>query len=194
MEGQKKAQDWINIIEGDSSGFRDTDIYPRLKEWVNRISPESILEVGSGQGICSDKIELSGRSYTGLEVSPLLVARAKTLYHASNRNFVLGNAYNMPFSDNVYDAVFSVSVLHLIEDLKKFMDEMARVLKDQGSFYIMTANPKAYSLWTDSYTDKSLEGTRFEGKMQMEGLTVSEDTLYLHPYNDIINSFEDVSL
>jgi hypothetical protein len=55
---------------------------------------------------------------TGVEPSPYLVERAKQLYPQPNRNFILGNAYALPFSDGTFDAAFSVTVWHLLSDLQ----------------------------------------------------------------------------
>jgi SAM-dependent methyltransferase len=193
---QKTALEWINIIEGGNSRARDADgdIYPRLKTWVARLSPPEILEIGSGQGICSDNIDLGDRRYTGLEPSPFLVDRAKHLYRSENRRFMVGNAYNMPFPNGVFDAAFSVAVWHLLSDLQKAANELSRVLRTGGHFLIITANPGAYSLWTDRYTDTRLDGRRFEGKAQLPDQSVSHDVLYLHPFDEIASSLQSAHL
>jgi len=191
---QKTALDWISTIEDEKSLIRDTDIYPKLKTWISRGSPLEILEVGSGQGICSDKIDLNGRNYTGIEPSPHLVDRAKELYRRENRNFLLGNAYDLPFSNGVFDAVFSVAVWHLLSDQQKAAEEFSRVLKANGHFLIITANPGAYSLWTDAYADTRLDGKRFEGKTQLFDQPVTHDVLYLHTLDEIMNSLQAAHL
>ena len=188
----RTAAEWISVVEG--SRLRDGDLYPQLREWVSRISPETILEIGSGQGVCSDKIDLAGRRYSGVEPSPLLLARAKELYGFDNRNFVTGNIYQLPCPDESYDAAYSVAVWHLLSDLDKAAMELHRVLKKGGHFMIVTANPGGYSLWTDSYTQSKLEGRRFEGKVEMPDKSISTDVLYLHTREEITKSFEVVGL
>ena len=107
-DAEKIARDWIDTVE--SNRVREADIYSQLKAWIHQISATDILDVGCGQGICSDKIDLGLRNYTGIDVSPILIERAKQLYNFENRNFLTGNIYDLPFSDNSFDAVFSVNL------------------------------------------------------------------------------------
>lgn len=191
---QKTAVQWINSIESSKVSVRDADIYPRLKSWVDRVSPREILEIGCGQGACSDKIDLIGRTYTGLEPSMFLVERAKELYPDSNRRFVVGSAYAMPFSNGAYDAAFSVAVWHLLSDLKKAAGELSRVLKAGAEFVIISANPAAYDAWTEVYTETRRNGLRFEGKLRLVDGSESQDVLYLHSLDEISESLRAAQL
>ncbi len=191
---KETALEWISTIENDNSTIRDRDIYPRLNEWIGRTSPVEILEVGAGQGICSDNIDLAGRCYTGVDPSSFLIDRAKQLYSQKNRHFEMGNAYSLPFLDNVFDSAFSVMVWHFLSNLQKASDELSRVLKPNGNFLIITANPESYNLWIGLYTDIKIEGRRFEGKMQILGRPASHDILYLHTLTEITNSLYSAGL
>jgi SAM-dependent methyltransferase len=188
------ALDWIQIIESEKARVRESDIYPRLNEWLSRVSATELLDIGSGQGICSAHIDLSGRNYTGLEPSPLLTDRAKELYPQANRRFVLGGAYQMPFSDGSFDAAFSVSVWHLLSDIKRASSELARVLKKDGSFLIITANPAAYTHWTAPYLETRQEGSRLDGVIIRDDGSVLNDTLYLHSLDEILSALHSAHL
>jgi SAM-dependent methyltransferase len=191
---QRIALEWIRVAEGDGARIRENDIYPLLRRWIHASSPTEILEIGAGQGICSDKIDLDGRRYTGIEPSPLLVERAQELYRAENRRFVLGSAYNLPFPDGAFDAVFSVSVWHLLSDLQDAAEEMSRVLKADGRFLMITANPAAYSLWKELYATTTTEGRRLEGTVQLPDRSVLHEVLYLHTLDEILGSLRDADL
>lgn len=162
---QKNALEWINIIEDEKARTRESDIYPKLKAWVGQLGISEVLEIGCGQGVCSNHLELSACNYTGVEPSSFLLERAKQLYAANNRKFTLGNAYRIPFLDGAFDAAFSVSVWHLLSNLKQAASELNRVLKAEGQFLIITANPGAYSVWTSAYTETKTCERRFEGKL-----------------------------
>jgi len=194
FDDPKIAQEWMETVEGEGARIRETDIYPRIRSWINRVSPLEILEIGSGQGACSDKVELRGRKFTGLEPSPFLVDRANGLYLGENRRFVVGNVYSMPFLDGTFDAAFSVAVWHLLSDLKTAARELCRVLKPSGHFLIITANPGAYVAWTNRYTSTQMDGFRFKGKVEVDGQRISDDVLYLHALDDILNSLRSVDL
>ena len=80
---------------------------------------DRVRRTRAGQGICSDKIDLGARTYTGIDLSPILIDRAERLYNAENRHFLTGSIYDLPFADNSFDAVFSVNLWHLMADLRK---------------------------------------------------------------------------
>jgi SAM-dependent methyltransferase len=141
----KSALSWIDMIESDIAKVREQDIYPKLNAWISQASASNILEIGCGQGACSNRID---GTYTGIEPSQYLIDRAILLYSGPNRKFLLGNAYDLPVSNSSFDAVFSISVWHLLSDLLLAAKELSRVLKNEGHFLIITANPDAHSVWT----------------------------------------------
>lgn len=187
------AMEWIRIVESKANP-RDADIYPKLESWVRSLSPLEILDIGSGQGICSDRIDLNGRNYTGLEASPYLVERARQQYLQTNRRFIVGNVYTMPFDTGTFDAAFSIAVWHLLSDLDRAAKELGRVLKNRGHFLIITANPNAYAVWKGLYTNSKSDNRRFEGTIQIESKVVSHDVLYLYTLEEILNSLENANL
>lgn len=188
------ALQWIKVIEATKVSVRDKDIYPRVQSWLDSASLSAILEIGSGQGICSEKVDLKGGHYTGLEPSPKMTERAKELYSDEKRNFVLGNIYALPFESNCFDGAFSILVWHLLGDLQLASHELARVLKPGGRFLIITANPNSYSAWKAFYSDFQLDGKRLEGTMLLSENSKSHDVLHLHTQNDLVQSLASSSL
>ena len=188
------ARRWLNLVEGDKSFVRDQDIYPQLRAWVDQISPREILEIGCGQGVCSEKIDLVGRHYTGVEPSALLLARANELYGAGNRKFESGSAEILPYPDASFDAAFSVSVWHLLEDLTQVSKELSRVLKLSGNFLIITANPEAYSLWQETYAEIKIQGRLLEGKVSLPDHSTVSELFHLHTFKEIENSLGEAGL
>ena len=191
---QNTALEWIETVEGEKSHVREVDLYPHLRGWVDRIGPSEIIDIGCGQGICSEKIDLNGRKYTGVEPSLFLLERAIQLHPGRNRRFVVGNAYALPFSDGYFDAAFSIAVWHLLEDKLKAACELSRILKEGGYFMIVAANPDAYDEWTSTYASCTRDGHRFEGRMRQDDGSESIDILYLHTYDEIIASLQSAHL
>jgi ubiquinone/menaquinone biosynthesis C-methylase UbiE len=189
---EQTAKEWIETIEGDGAGVREKDLYPHLREWINQIGPKKILDLGCGQGACSEKLNLGDCSYIGIDPSIYLLQRAARLF--PRKQFIFGNAYSIPFSDFSFDAVFSIAVWHLLEDKKKAAAELSRVLKNGGSFLIATANPETYQSWTSTYVSSVRGGARFEGKMRNKDGTESTDVLFLHSFDEIVWSLREAGL
>lgn len=190
---KQTAEDWIKAVETTERSFRDDHIYPKINDLIHQSLPKRILDIGCGQGVCSDKIDLKHSEYTGVEPSTFLLDRAKQLYLQPNRIFLLGNAYALPLSDDSFEVVFSVMVWHLLSNLQKAASELSRVLTKNGSFLIVTANPDAYSAWKTFYPDAKLVGNKLEGTMQL-GDSLSHDVLYLHTFDELKNSLHNVGL
>ena len=188
------AQEWIDLIESDKANVREKDIYPLLREWREQHSPNQLLEIGAGQGICSDKIPLEDCHYTGIDSSKPMIDRAKARYSAKNRSFLVGDALALPFADSKFDGVFSIAVFHLIENIGEAAAEMSRVLTTPGEFLLIIPNPDAYSLWTSDYESSRLEGIRFEGTRQLSNGSHTTEVLYLHSRADLIKALEKAGL
>ena len=184
---EKNAQTWMATVENEKNQARSEDIYPRLKQWAERIVPAQVLDIGCGQGICAEQIGL-GSQYTGVDPSSFLIGRARSRHSRANRSFVEGNIYQLPFEEQSFDAAFSISVWHLLQDPARASSELARVLKPGGHFLLITANPDSYERWKALYRDGVSNGKRFEGVLQLPGQPESSglrDVLYLHTLREI---------
>lgn len=191
---QASAQDWITVVESRGAALRDTDIYPRIRSWVRETSPRDLLDIGCGQGVCGEKIDLTGRTYTGVDPSAFMIDRAKALSDGERRAFVVGNAYSLPFENSAFDGAFAVAVWHLLGDLAQAALELARVLRPAGGFLIITANPSAYSLWTARYSSSTVDGRRFDGRTLRADGSWAGDTLYLHTFAEITGALRTAGL
>ena len=186
------AEEWMELVE--SGSIRDSDIHPMLRAWIETHNPHQVLEIGAGQGLCSDNIDLKNRHYTGIDPSPYFIQRAQELYGDPSRTFLLGNAYALPFKKSTFDAVFSVMVFHLLENLEKATQELSRVLKANGSFLLVTANPDAFDQWKNLYPTPTVNGHRIEGSMKLGGRQYTKDILYLHSLETLKSCFQAADL
>lgn len=101
-----------------------------------------VLEVGPGCGYLGLEWLQSTQetTLTALEISPDMIRMAErnaATYGLQNRvSYIQGNALAMPIEDRVFDAVFSNGSLHEWADPVKVLNEIERVLKPDGLFYI----------------------------------------------------------
>jgi ubiquinone/menaquinone biosynthesis C-methylase UbiE len=94
------------------------------------------LDVGCGTGRGVSFLTQQGYDIVGLDytMNMLKVCQGK-LDCAESAKLVQGDAGILPFPDNCFDCIISLNFLHLFssENQKKFIDEMARVLKPGGT-------------------------------------------------------------
>ncbi len=183
------ADSWINWVENISNDdVRNKEIYPYLCKWIIKYSPKSILEIGSGQGVCSEKVNLNNAQYIGVEPSSHLRGRAIQLY--PDKKFIAGRAEDLPVGAETIDAVFSVFVWFHIKELNQAASELSRVLVSNGRFVIITANPDSYDLWKSWHKNIKIDGKELRGDMER----LPGDIIYLYSLEEIEKSFNDNNL
>ena len=84
-----------------------------------------VLDVACGTGLTTRP--WSGKK-TGLDPAKKLLEKARQKDKEST--YVLGEAENMPFPDDSFDWVFSITALQNVHDLGKALKEIKRVGKD----------------------------------------------------------------
>lgn len=84
----------------------------------------SLLDVGCGTGIATTFFPCKA---TGIDPSKVLVAIAKEKHpHAE---YIVGEAEHLPFKDNQFDAVISLTAIQNFHDIGKGLAEIERVGK-----------------------------------------------------------------
>lgn len=194
FEDIEVAKQWINSVENEKGMIRDKEIYPKLKKWIESIYPKIVLDIGSGQGICADKVQIEGSNYIGIEPSSILVERAKELYSKEGRKFLVGDAYKLPVSNKLIDAAFSINVWFHLENLGLASKELCRVLKKEGKFLIITANPRVYNIWRSMYFEATEDEKKIDGKVNVPINPMSRNIFYKHAYDEIRNKLVEQNL
>ncbi len=101
-----------------------------------------VLDIGCGSGLRT--IGLAGMlpcvQVTGLDLSEPVLDRALQSAIdsgvADRVSFEKGDAENIPFDSYSFDMVICLSTLHLVNNPVKMLDEIQRVLRTGGRFYI----------------------------------------------------------
>ena len=106
----------------------------RLKE------TDSVLEIGFGEGYGSRMISQFAKSVIGLDVNEDAVNFAQEKYGTPNCSFQQYDGKELPFDEGSFDSVVSYQVIEHIEDDRNYLQEINRVLKRDGVFYLTTPN------------------------------------------------------
>lgn len=127
-------------------------IYQPDREFLNAfIAPHAakctgkVLDVGGGNGSRYRKFFTSASKFTSLDPD------------ASCRPDIIANAENIPLDDNSVDAVICSEVLMYIFDIEKAINEIARVLRPEGTIILTTSfmpTPAIHDhyMWQPGYT------------------------------------------
>ena len=120
---------------------RTEDMMRQRSEHMRVVSPKSgekILELGSGNGIfareLADRVG-SGGKVIGLDPSEAILEMARHI--CPQVDFIQGDAQDLPFDDQSFDAVAGAQVFCFLTDVDRALAETYRVLKPGGRVVIL---------------------------------------------------------
>ncbi len=112
---------------------------------MRRQGKSSLLDIGSGGGSNSLMAARMGLSVTSCDQSTTSldemnrVARALILHNAPQR--AVGDGCALAFADASFDIVFASHIIEHLDDPRRLLDEIARVLKPGGTLRLACPTP-----------------------------------------------------
>ncbi|WP_426480307.1 class I SAM-dependent methyltransferase [Chryseobacterium sp. R2ACT005] len=101
---------------------------------------QQILEIGHGNAAHLKSIMSLAKNlrYTGIDISETMHNEAKRLNKEfeSQADFILYEGRKLPFQDRTFDKIFTVNTVYFWESPVEFLNEIHRVLKDDGTFVL----------------------------------------------------------
>ncbi len=114
----------------------------RLVRMMKEDAPQEVLDVATGTGDLAIAVEKgTDAKVVGLDLSQQMlnvgIIKIKKLKLDGKISMQKGDAENLPFEDNRYDAVSVAFGVRNFENLTKGLSELRRVLKENKSLYIL---------------------------------------------------------
>jgi demethylmenaquinone methyltransferase/2-methoxy-6-polyprenyl-1,4-benzoquinol methylase len=114
----------------------------KLVKWMNNDSPKETLDVATGTGDLAIAVEKgTGAKVVGLDLSQQMlnvgIVKIKKLNLDGKISMQKGDAENLPYEDNRFDAVSVAFGVRNFENLTKGLAELRRVVKENKSVYIL---------------------------------------------------------
>lgn len=106
----------------------------------NIVEGKVVLDIASGSGYGTKELATTAKKVYGVDINSQAIKYAKKNYQNKNIEFIEGSATKIPIPDNTLDVVISFETIEHIEDYKKFMVEIKRVLKKDGILILSTPN------------------------------------------------------
>jgi ubiquinone/menaquinone biosynthesis C-methylase UbiE len=107
---------------------------------LHPVRGDRILDVGCGTGIFTFDILNAHATVIGLDISLPMLKRAQEKALSVAFAVVAGDMVRLPFRDNFFDKVVSITALEFIEDARSSIDEMFRVVRRGGHVVVATLN------------------------------------------------------
>jgi SAM-dependent methyltransferase len=118
-------------------------------------SGQFCLDIGTGTGTLARGLALHKCNTTGLDISPEMVAKAKSLdaQFGVQVQYKVGTAEGLPFEDKYFDVVLSGQCWHWFDTQKAFQ-EVKRVLKPWRAFHHLLFRLAAF-IWNPSSIERA---------------------------------------
>ncbi len=155
-----------------------------LKSIEQEVEPGFIIiDLATGTGLLALELAQKVKKVVGIDISPCMIeiAKDKSLQrNIGNTEFFVGDAYQLPFPQNTFDAVLICNALHVMIQPECVFAEAYRVLKEDGlliaptfchgesktsrllSFVMGLFGFKAFHKWSVASFEKFVNSNYFE--------------------------------
>lgn len=135
MSDTDEVQNFVEFCESDFG----TTVMDREAGYIAEqlAEPNRILDVGCGIGAIEQRIR---EDIVGLDVSRPMLTEAR---RRTDDPYVQGDATTLPCPTDSFDAVISVTAFEFLDDYQMAIDEVDRILQDDGRIVILLLNQQS---------------------------------------------------
>jgi demethylmenaquinone methyltransferase/2-methoxy-6-polyprenyl-1,4-benzoquinol methylase len=142
FSSRKEFRDWNEAMFkkfGNAKAYRNPNPFiawienERARQIVAEVASEKrVLDIGCGEGLITERIGVDRA--VGLDLSKEALKEARR--RLPRAKLVLGDAQNLPFKDNSFDAAVCSEVIEHNPEPGKILKEAARVTKPNGKIVV----------------------------------------------------------
>ncbi|MFN2288805.1 MAG: bifunctional 2-polyprenyl-6-hydroxyphenol methylase/3-demethylubiquinol 3-O-methyltransferase UbiG [Chromatocurvus sp.] len=125
---------WIRTLKNMVPGR--LGYFDQLIDWKHK----AVLDLGCAGGFMAEALDDRGAQVTGIDPAAEAIAAARAHAAARQIEYHVGVGEALPYSDASFDAVVCVDVLEHVNDLRRVVSEIARVLRPGGLLCYDTIN------------------------------------------------------
>ena len=112
---------------------KDRAAYDEMYELIRPIvRHKTVLELATGTGLIAKHIVNAAAHIEATDASPEMIAEAKRNNRSAKLHFSVQDMFRLPYADKSFDAVIVSNALHIVPQPEKALQEIKRVLKDDG--------------------------------------------------------------
>lgn len=112
---------------------KDAAAYEQMYELLRcTVKHKKVLELATGTGLIAKNIVGSCDHIEATDASESMICEAKKDNRSSKLHFSVQDMFALPYADGSFDAVIVANALHIVPNPEKALNEIRRVLKDDG--------------------------------------------------------------
>ncbi len=132
----------IPLKEGEENDRYMIQLYHHVATAVD-LRDKDVVEIGSGRGGGSSYIKryLTPKTMIGIDYSKNAIKFSNNHHSEEGLSFMHGDAENLPLSNESVDVIVNVESSHCYGSMKKFVEQVHRVLRPSGYFLFADLRP-----------------------------------------------------
>jgi ubiquinone/menaquinone biosynthesis C-methylase UbiE len=138
------AESWVDFVRKGKDYYRDELNNPATFKLIGNVKGRLVLDLACGEGYNARILARKGAKVVGIDFSDKLMqlARTEEAKEKLGIDYHIADAADLSmFPDNHFDLVTCFMALQDINDYKRAVSEVARVLKNRGRFVFTIPHP-----------------------------------------------------
>ena len=118
---------------------KDRAAYDEMYELIRPIvRHKTVLELATGTGLIAKHIVNAAAHIEATDASPEMITEAKRDNRSAKLHFSVQDMFRLPYANQSFDVVIVSNALHIVPQSEKALQEIKRVLKDDGTLIAPT--------------------------------------------------------
>ena len=118
---------------------KDRAAYDEMYELIQPVVRHKTgLELATGTGLIAKNIVNAAAHIEATDASAEMIAEAKRDNHSAKLHFSVQDMFRLPYANQSFDVVIVSNALHIVPQPEKALQEIKRVLKDDGTLIAPT--------------------------------------------------------
>ena len=174
---------------------------PALFSLCRSFAGKTVLDLGCGYGEnCKEISKAGAKSVVGLDISKKMLAVAEQENKCENVTFIEMSINDLAEFDQKFDVILSSLAVHYIENFDKMLQNINRLLNDDGLFIFSQEHPLKTALKKESYWSLDDDGnilhynlTDYSSLGERKTSWIIDEVIKYHrSFSSILNSIIDV--
>ena len=112
---------------------KDRAAYDEMYELIRPVvKAKTVLELATGTGLIAKHIVNAAAHIEATDASAEMIAEAKRDKRSAKLHFSVQDMFRLPYADKSFNVVIVSNALHIVPQPEKALQEIKRVLKDDG--------------------------------------------------------------
>ena len=112
---------------------KDRAAYEEMYKLIRPVvKAKTVLELATGTGLITKHIVNAAAHIEATDASAEMITEAKRDKHSAKLHFSVQDMFRLPYADESFDVVIVSNALHIVPQPEKALQEIKRVLKEDG--------------------------------------------------------------